>query len=270
VNPVPPRRPPSSPLKAFLDRRLPWLYRPVRGAWERWKQARFDRHYRRLVASVTGRAGWRVQTGPFAGMEYIGQARSSVLLPKLLGTYEDEIHPALEALLATPYRAVVDIGAAEGYYAVGLALRLPTATVFAYDLDPVARGLCQQLAARNGVADRVVVRDRFTPDRLGELPAGRVLVVCDVDGYEVELFTPATASSWAAADLIVELHDYLGRPCRDRVRECLAGAHAVEVIPTRGKVPPDLPSLAGLQEADRRLAVSEIRAPQEWLVATHR
>ncbi len=261
------RLPPSGPVKAVMDRRLPWLYRPVRGAWHRYLRWRFERRYRRLVAAVTGRAGWQVQTGPFAGMRYIEEARSSALLPKLIGTYEDELHPTLESALAVPYTAVVDIGCAEGYYAVGLALRLPAATVYAYDQEPEARELCRELARRNGVADRVVIRDQFTPDKLGELPAGRVLVICDVDGYEAELFDPTTAHHWEETDLIVELHDALGFPCRDRVRECLAGSHTIEVLPSRAKVPPPVPSLDGLPEADRRLAVDEIRPPQEWLVA---
>ncbi len=192
----PPDLPPSSGLKRQLDRLVPFVYRPLRRAYQWQRERRFQARYRRLVSQITAKAGWQVQTGPFAGMRYVEEARSSALLPKLLGTYEDELHPALETFLAMSYPVAIDIGCAEGYYAVGLARRLPGAIVHAYDLEPRARSLCTELAKRNGVADRVLIHERFTPDELLALPAERLLVICDVDGYEIELFKPETAKYW--------------------------------------------------------------------------
>jgi hypothetical protein len=264
-----PRLPPSTPAKRAFDQYLPFVYRPVRRAYHSWRDWRFQKRYRRLVDVVTGQVGWRVQTGPFEGMQYVERALSSALLPKILGTYEGELHAVLENLLANRYETVVDIGAAEGYYAVGMARRIPGATVYAYDLDPDARALCGALASRNGVGDRVVVRGRFTADQLADLPRGLFLAVCDVDGYETELFKPERARAWMSSDLIVELHDCLGLPCEEVVSRCLADTHDLEVIPSATSVfPPslDLP----LSEDDRRLAVDELRPPQAWLIARRR
>jgi SAM-dependent methyltransferase len=199
-------------------------------------------------------------------MAYLAEARSSALLPKLIGTYEDELHPVLTQLLTQHYGAVVDIGCAEGYYAVGIARLSRHTTVYAYDLDPRARALCRGLAQQNNVEDRVVVRGRFTPAQLSDLPSGPLLVICDIEGFEIEVFEDS-APHWRDADLIVELHDCLRTGCRDAVQRCLAGSHAIEILPSREKVPPALPALEGLSAADRRLAVAEIRPPQEWLVA---
>jgi hypothetical protein len=259
--------PPSSPFKRFLDRFVPFLYRPVRRTYQWQGERRFQRRYRRLVGQITAKAGWQVQTGPFTGMHYIEEARSSALLPKLLGTYEDELHPTLEAFLAAPYPIVIDIGCAEGYYAVGLARRMPAAIIHAFDLEPKSRSLCTKLAIRNGVVDRVLIHDRFTLDQFPEPPAERLLVICDVDGFEIELFKPESTIHWQRADLIVELHDCLGLPCRKAVQDCLSGTHHIEVIPSRTKTPPRLDSLDALSDADRQLAVDELRPPQEWLIA---
>ena len=118
--------PPSSPFKRFLDRFVPFLYRPVRRTYQWQGERRFQRRYRRLVGQITAKAGWQVQTGPFTGMHYIEEARSSALLPKLLGTYEDESPiPTLEAFLAAAVPHRDRHGCAEGYYAVGLARRMP-------------------------------------------------------------------------------------------------------------------------------------------------
>ena len=71
-------------------------------------------------------AGGRVFSGPFKGMQFIDESFENAFIPKILGIYERELHPAVEAAIALTPRLVVDIGTAEGYYAVGIARRLPT------------------------------------------------------------------------------------------------------------------------------------------------
>src|ERR1700722_7380135 len=62
-----------------------------------------------------------VMAGPFAGMGYIESSVGSAHIPKLLGIYEGEIAPCIEQICRSRPELVVDLGAAEGYYAVGAA-----------------------------------------------------------------------------------------------------------------------------------------------------
>src|SRR5436190_3634943 len=101
--------------------------------------------------------GTRVQSGPFAGLDFLPGSAEGCHVPKLLGCYERELHGVVEAAVATGYDDIVNIGSAEGYYAVGLARRCPTARHFAYDANPLAQQSCTALAARNGLAHRVTV-----------------------------------------------------------------------------------------------------------------
>ena len=78
---------------------------------------------------------------------------------RLLGSYETELHEIVERVVAAGFDRVIDVGSGDGYYAVGLARRLPASTVEAYDPDPVARRRCRALAEVNGVLDRIDVRD---------------------------------------------------------------------------------------------------------------
>ena len=71
----------------------------------------------------------RVLNGPFQGMNFHSAASEGCLVPKLLGCYEQPLHPFLEAAFARDYDVVLNIGSAEGYYAVGLALRMPGARI---------------------------------------------------------------------------------------------------------------------------------------------
>ena len=69
-----------------------------------------------------------VRHGPFAGLQYPElTAVGSALYPKLLGSYQREIQGWIEEICAAGYSEIVDVGFAEGYYAVGLARRLPRA-----------------------------------------------------------------------------------------------------------------------------------------------
>jgi len=54
-----------------------------------------------------------VRSGPFQGMKYTSKSAGSVLIPKLLGIYERELHPVLEYAISHPFQVIVDIGAAE-------------------------------------------------------------------------------------------------------------------------------------------------------------
>ena len=137
----------------------------------------------RVSASFLERYGPVVQGGPFAGMRYVKGAAGSAYLPKLVGSYEDELADFFGRVLSTEYDVAVDVGAAEGYYAVGLAMRLPgQPLVHAFDSDPYARALCAGMAALNGVADRVVVHGACNPESLRTRLRGRALLVCDVEG----------------------------------------------------------------------------------------
>ena len=55
---------------------------------------------------------------------------------KLLGQYETVFHDPIERAIAESPRLIVNVGCADGYYAVGLALRAAGAHVLAHDLAP--------------------------------------------------------------------------------------------------------------------------------------
>src|SRR6185436_5046661 len=112
----------------------------------------------RLVGALERIVDGRVLAGPFAGMRYVDRSFGSVYWPKLLGTYELELHATLAALLARDFETVLVAGAAEGYYAVGMATRLPQARIVAWEANTEARTAVAELACLNGVGDRIELR----------------------------------------------------------------------------------------------------------------
>ena len=173
----------------------------------------------------------RVQCGPFAGMHYDTEAIHSAHLPKLLGCYEQELHGCLERFLRKDYRCVVNIGCGEGYYAVGLALRLPRARVYAFDSEPRARELCRALAVANGVEKRVHVLEACTVEALQKALKPGTLVLCDCEGGEIELLRPDLLPVLDDCDLLVELHDNDGLNASGHIPPRFQFSHAMQVIP---------------------------------------
>lgn len=173
--------------------------------------------------------GWSVIDGPFSGTAYPPPIAPWVrdLGAKLIGSYEAGIQDIIERVIATEPKSVVDVGSAEGYYAVGFALRLPTARVTAVDIDPVARLLCRGLAQRNGVSDRVTTQARadLTDAAIGE----RSLVFLDCEGAEYELADPVRFPALADATVLVELHEFFHRDILAVLADRFAATHDIEV-----------------------------------------
>jgi hypothetical protein len=166
-----------------------------------------------------------VQSGPFSGLTYPPEAAiSRWSAPKLLGTYEMELHPVLSTISTRKYDCAIDIGSAEGYYAVGLArmLRIP---VFAYDPAPEERAYSARMAECNDVAGLVHLADLFTVETMRRFAGQRALVVCDCEGFEERLFQPETVELTRNWDIIIELHG-----TADAILPALAWPHAVTVI----------------------------------------
>ena len=222
---------------------------------------------RMLANTYIACEGARIRSGPFAGMAYVTQATEGALIPRLLGTYESELHPHLLAFAGEGVETVIDVGCAEGYYAVGLARLMPQATVHAFDIDEAARAACAELAARNEVAGCVRVGGAFAPEGFGAFAGQRTLVMVDAEGAELDVLRPDLAPALARFNVIVETHDVYRKGALAEIVRRFAPTHEITVVRQQPKVF-DLPEwLQDFGHLDQLLAVWEWRlAPTPWLV----
>lgn len=138
-------------------------------------------------------------------MKYYNKTIWGTITSKWLGFYEEELNPVMEEIIREQYPVIVDIGAAEGYYAMGLALELPKSHVITFDIDPIARFRQRELAVLNDIRN-VEIRKLFDASALDGLPDQKTLLICDVEGYEVELLRPETSERFLTCDILVEIH----------------------------------------------------------------
>jgi hypothetical protein len=209
-----------------------------------------------------------VQAGPFAGMAYPRDRIQDIdaAVAKLLGTYEQEIAWVFQRAVERQVRTFIDIGCADGYYAAGIAHASPTTTTFAYDLAPSARDLCAQTAAASGVEDRVRIGKQFTVGALAALPAERALVLCDIEGGEVELLDSGAAAALRSSLVVVEVHEDERPGAGERLTQAFAGTH--DAVTVRQQPRSDVPApLADWTPDECARALSEFRGPDlYWIV----
>lgn len=186
-------------------------------------QKRIQRKCRDLVRQP------RVLAGPFAGLRYSAAAAvGSSLWPKLLGTYESELHWVVEKIAQTRYQKIFDIGYAEGFYLVGLGTQQPQAQLIGYDISPDAETLCRANAAENSIDDsRLSLRGEFDHEQFsGEVGEG-TLVVVDCEGFEDDVLRSVDADSIRGADWLIEMHDHVVEGTTERWAEALEPTHQV-------------------------------------------
>ena len=214
--------------------------------------------------------GLNVISGPFEGMNFIEKSAEGCHVPKLLGCYEQPLAPFLEAIIENgDYSTIIHIGCAEGYYAIGMARRMPSTNVFAYDTNPEAIKICKILAHKNSVTNLFEFGGEFKPIDFEKFSKGRVLVFCDIEGAELDLLDIKQAPSLTKIDLLVETHDAMRPGITETLTARFKSTHEITKIDDSGhRSLANLPSwFYSLAHLDQLLAVWELRSgPTPWLL----
>jgi len=148
-----------------------------------------------------------VHNGPFEGMKYIDNSSGSALLPKIMGSYEEPIQEWISQVIeGKHYETILDIGCAEGYYAVGFGMRMPESRIIAYDTNAEAIKLLGELIKLNNLSN-INIKHKCTHDELNFRCKKNTLIFCDIEGGERDLLDFEKVPNLRYVDLIVESHD---------------------------------------------------------------
>jgi len=220
---------------------------------------------RKIVSALTPEL--KVIKGPFEGMKYPSlRAAGSVLVPKLIGTYEIELTPYIIKIKKS-YSIILNIGSAEGYYAVGLALRSPGSRIVAFDIDEKARELLAQMIRTNNVQGKVSIAGLCHPRMIGEFAnKKRGLVISDCEGCELDLFNTLTVRKLRDFDFLIETHDSLDVNITRILTNRFRKTHGIHLIKGRKRSVKDFPASSEFTPMEKRLAMQEGRHRMpKWL-----
>ena len=173
-------------------------------------------------------------------MKYISESVGSCHMPKILGIYENEIYPTLLNFLSNS-DLFVNIGAAEGYYAVGSAIKYPNLNIIAFEMDKTGRQYISNLKKRNNV-DNVEIRKKFTDvDFFGiqKSAYNRITYLIDIEGEEINIFSKYH-NHFNNSYFIIELHDRVSNKIESYLKRFYSNTHNTYIIPIKDKSTSDL------------------------------
>jgi hypothetical protein len=244
-----------------------YMKRPARVIRAVLRRLGFDivRYRRQEIAALTGNV---VKAGLFAGLILPNeQSWAPDLAAKLLGLYENELESALSYAARTEPDLVINVGCAEGFYALGLAKLIPNAKVIAYDIDPKAQRICGVGRELNNLTERVEIRGSCSADELQRITKSfkRPFAMIDCEGNERQLLL-SNNYTYANTSMIVECHDFLDREITSDLVNKFSRTHSIELIKQGAKNPFTCEITKGWPENDLWLIVSEGRPEaMHWL-----
>lgn len=255
----------TTPAGSYLNRGLYTLYEYFRFRRSLYQHRQAQQKLETLFADRT------VMKGPMAGLRYPSfSSFGSSLFPKLAGTYENELSQVISGL-NTQYHVIIDVGCAEGYYAVGLARRFPDATVIAFDDDESARKQCHEMAVINKVESHIQIRAKCTSEWIGSIDrTAKTLIICDCEGCERHLFDENNVIALQHADLIIELHPMYEPDVKEFLTSLFARSHHVEFVSSyddKRKIFDLTDEYASLSDVEKLTMVQEGRAfSMDWMI----
>jgi hypothetical protein len=129
----------------------------------------------------------------------------------LLGTYEYEVLVEIEKASINK-EVFVDVGAADGYFAVGAVFSSLYKKSICFEISGDGRASIATNALENNVLDKVEILGEATADSLLEILINNdpksLFLLCDIEGGEFELFTPEILSALSDSTMLIEIHDF--------------------------------------------------------------
>jgi hypothetical protein len=187
---------------------------------------------------------------------------------KLMGVYEDELHNFIEAAVAQNPDAVINVGCAEGYYSIGLASRLPDATVIAVDVDVRSSSIVKDTAQANQLKNLSAITHLVDHQWLEQQcqDKHKPLLVFDCEGAELELLDPTKVAALQKCSVIVECHDCMNPVITKTLVSRFEHTHSIEQVFQTTKDSYQFEFLKNLSDCDKWALVHEGRpSTMSWL-----
>jgi hypothetical protein len=228
---------------------------------------------KRLETQIGGRT---VQYGIFKGMRlsHISTWSKTDLPSMLLGMYEKEVVQALVNLPRNRKVTFVNVGAGDGYFAVGVLFAKVFSRSVAFEMSVSSRGVISDTAELNNVGKNLTVlglaQSDFldTIERLDNFDYTHSVFLIDIEGDEVKLLDSGNLRRMAGATLVIETHStFVSAVAQKNFEKLCQEFHNVSEIQTAERNPGELKELEYWSDDERWAICSEGR-PQRgrWLI----
>jgi len=214
-----------------------------------------------------------VRYGPFRGLKLSPDSSWSLddRAAMLFGLYESEVLEELQDCSKTN-RLFIDLGAADGYYGVGVLSSNLFPSSFCFEISPDGQKAILENARINGVSERITVMgiaDKDFHKNFTEEQLASCVILVDIEGAEFDLFDEDVFQDFAKATIIIELHEQFvdhGAEKLERLKHAGSRTHRIKEIVTGARDLSKFPEVKDFSDYDRWLICSERRRYlQTWL-----
>lgn len=220
---------------------------------------------RNLSERIRLHYGNTIGHGPFKGLKLVEDAHwgSADLGGMILGLYEQEILNELSSL-GGKRRTFIDLGAADGYYGLGVLVGDLFEKSYCFEITEKGREVIARNAALNGLQDRVVILGEARPDFFGEIAAedlNDALLLVDIEGAEFDIINAETFRAFAKSTVIIEVHEWYPdiQQKLERLLHQAAATHTARRFSTGARDLSPFAELKVINDSERWLLCSEGR-----------
>ncbi|MBF9059802.1 hypothetical protein HKCCSP123_11475 [Rhodobacterales bacterium HKCCSP123] len=174
----------------------------------------------KVLDHLLGIHGRAVAHGPLKGMKFAAEGwwGGADLNAKILGIYEKHVLEKICASVTSPSAVFIDIGCADGFFAIGAVYAGIFDKAYAFDIAKEARSQTRLNAEINGLAERVVVESEASTETIKSIcyEHDEVFTLIDIEGAEFDYLTDELLDVLNSCKIIIELHPWV---TSDDVRE---------------------------------------------------
>jgi hypothetical protein len=217
---------------------------------------------------------YTVAYGPLKGMSFNRNVWWGTYdgITKMLGVYELHVLERLIELSKKGHSTFIDIGAADGYFAVGMVYSKAFDQTYCFEISRHGQEHIRSNAKTNSCADQVIIKGEAEYDSLKEIldKENNAVVLIDIEGAESDFLSKNVLSLLQQCHVICELHPWLHSNGYDRREKLISDTKDifnVSVIQRDTYNPNQFSDLSDLKDEERLIAFGEERGRNmEWLV----
>jgi hypothetical protein len=215
---------------------------------------------KKIINKLSINHEYKVLNGVLKGLQYPSlDITEAALAPKIVGSYEYQLQPWLSQIIKSDYSDIINVGSAEGYYAVGLAKKMPNTLIHCYDINKKDIEFSKQMAKTNNVSNLTWNTFCSEATLLNFAYRGKTLIICDCEGYELKLFTKAVIDKCKQFDFLIELHDVINPIISSQILSSFQFTHTLNIVNNKNVDYSMLDGLQTLSPKDREFALLEHR-----------
>ena len=230
------------------------------------KQFVLQKHKNMLSDNIKSLHNNTVVYGPFKGLKFVDESHwdPSNLGAMILGLYEQEVLSELSNI-PNRYKTFVDLGAADGYYGVGVLINGMFEKSYCYELTEVGRNVISKNALANNVSEKVLIRGEANQNLATEIPEydlNNSVLLVDIEGAEFDLFDRDFYKSFSNSIIFIELHDFFFDDGEEKLNTLISNSkstHIPKFIKMGGRDLSVYPELKKWNDLDRWIICSEGR-----------